>query len=644
MKVHEYQAKKFFAIYGLPVDRNIICRTPDEAVEAYKQLGIEKAVVKAQVHTGGRGKAGGVKLGSNEAEIRQHAEAILGMDIKGFIVDRVLVSEAVDIASEYYMSILVDRKSKCPMLMLSRAGGMDIEQVAKETPEKIEKIVIDPVTGMSDYLAREAAFKLFDDMAQVKQAVPIFKNIYKLFTEKDASLAEINPLVMLKDGSLKAIDAKMTFDDNALFRHPDVAELFEPTEEERKERNAKEKGFSYVNLGGSIGCMVNGAGLAMATMDMIKLYGGEPANFLDIGGSSNPEKIVEAMKLLLSDKHVKVVLINIFGGITRCDDVANGLLEAFKVIETDIPIVIRLTGTNEAEGRAILEGTHFNKDTKLIVQGITGRDGSFHASKMKEYGTNVVGGTSPGKAGQEVCGIPVFNTVKDAVAATGANASIIFVPAPFAKDAMLEAIDGGVKLVICITEGVPTLDAVAAQRYAKIKGVKVIGPNCPGLISPEESMAGIMPTNIFKKGHTGVISRSGTLTYEVVYNLTQAGLGQSTAVGVGGDPVVGLYFEELLRMFQDDPETDSIALIGEIGGDAEERAAKFIKEHVTKPVAVFISGQQAPPGKQMGHAGAIISSGSGSASEKIAAFEAVGVPVARETSEIPELLKKRLNK
>ncbi|SRR3712207_996828 len=283
-----------------------------------------------------------------------------------------------------------------------------------------------------------------------------------------------------------------------------------------------------------------------------------------------------------------------------------------------------------------------HKDSKVIVQGITGRDGSFHATKMKTYGTNVVGGTSPGKAGQEVAGIPVFNTVKDAVEATGADTSIIFVPAPFAKDAMLEAIDGGVKLVICITEGVPTMDAVAAQRYAKIKGVKVIGPNCPGLISPEESMAGIMPTNIFKKGHTGVISRSGTLTYEVVYQLTQAGLGQSTAVGVGGDPVVGLYFEDLLQMFQDDPETDSIALIGEIGGDAEERAAQFIKKNVTKPVAVFISGRQAPPGKQMGHAGAIISGGSGSAEGKVAAFEAVGVPVAKETSEIPELLKKQL--
>ena len=285
-----------------------------------------------------------------------------------------------------------------------------------------------------------------------------------------------------------------------------------------------------------------------------------------------------------------------------------------------------------------------HKDSKVIVQGITGRDGSFHATKMKAYGTQVVGGTSPGKAGQEVAGIPVFNTVRDAVEATGADTSIIFVPAPFAKDAMLEAIDGGVKLVICITEGVPTMDAVAAQRYAKIKGVKVIGPNCPGLISPEESMAGIMPTNIFKKGRTGVISRSGTLTYEVVYQLTQAGLGQSTAIGVGGDPVVGLYFEDLLQMFQDDPETDSIALIGEIGGDAEERAAQFIKQHVTKPVAVFISGRQAPPGKQMGHAGAIISSTSGSAEGKVAAFEAVGVPVANETSQIPELLKKQMGK
>lgn len=369
MKVHEYQAKGFFAQYGVPVDQHFLCRTPEEAVEAYRKLGGGKAVVKAQVHTGGRGKAGGVKLGSSEDEIRKHAEAILGMQIKGYTVDRVLVSEAVDIASEYYVSILVDRKSKCPMMMLSRSGGMDIEQVAKDTPEKIEKIIIDPTIGMADFKANEAAWKLFDDKAQVKQAAKIFKALYRLFVEKDASLVEINPLVLLKDGTLKAIDAKMTFDNNALFRHPDVKECFEPDEDEKKEQWAKDHGFSYVNLGGKIGCMVNGAGLAMATMDMIKLYGGEPANFLDIGGSSNPEKIVEAMKLLLSDKHVNTILINIFGGITRCDDVAKGLLEALDIIKTDIPIVIRLTGTNEAEGREILKGTNFTVATTMADAG-----------------------------------------------------------------------------------------------------------------------------------------------------------------------------------------------------------------------------------------------------------------------------------
>ena len=282
-----------------------------------------------------------------------------------------------------------------------------------------------------------------------------------------------------------------------------------------------------------------------------------------------------------------------------------------------------------------------DNNTRLIVQGITGRDGGFHASKMKSYGTKVVGGTSPGKAGERVDGIPVFNTVKEAVRETGANTSVIFVPAPFAKDAMMEAADAGIRLIICITEGVPTLDVVTAHHFIKSKGARLIGPNCPGLISPEKSLVGIMPTMIFKGGGTGVISRSGTLTYEVVYNLTKSGMGQSTAVGVGGDPVVGLYYQELLEMFENDPDTDSIALIGEIGGDAEEQAAAYIKEHVTKPVAVFIAGQQAPPGKQMGHAGAIISSGAGTAAEKIAAFEAVGVPVAKEPSQIPGLLKSK---
>ena len=283
-----------------------------------------------------------------------------------------------------------------------------------------------------------------------------------------------------------------------------------------------------------------------------------------------------------------------------------------------------------------------NKNTRLIVQGITGRDGGFHTSKMKAYGTNIVGGVSPGKGGQTVEGIPVLNTVEDAVKATQANTSIIFVPASVAADSILEAAEAGIELVIAITEGIPTLDMVKVMPYLKKRGTKLIGPNCPGLITPDEALIGILPGNIFKKGNVGLISRSGTLTYEMVNQLTTNGIGQSTCVGIGGDPVAGLYFQELLQLYEDDPETDAVVLIGEIGGDAEEKAAEYIKNHLTKPVVAFIAGQSAPPGKRMGHAGAIISSGSGTAAEKIAAFEAAGVPVARKPEDIPMLIKRAL--
>lgn len=280
-----------------------------------------------------------------------------------------------------------------------------------------------------------------------------------------------------------------------------------------------------------------------------------------------------------------------------------------------------------------------NKGTRLLVQGITGRDGSFHTNKMIEYGTNVVGGVSPGKGGQAVHGVPVFNTVADAVKKTGANTSIIFVPAAFAADAVFEASEAGIELVIAISEGVPTLDMVKVSPYLQKMGTKLIGANCPGLITPGEALVGILPGTIFKKGNIGLMSRSGTLTYEMVYQLSTNGLGQSTCVGIGGDPVAGLYYQELLKMFEEDPETEAIVIIGEIGGDAEERAANFIREKVSKPVVSFIAGQTAPPGKRMGHAGAIISSGTGTAAEKILAFENAGVRVARQPAEIPELLK-----
>jgi len=281
-----------------------------------------------------------------------------------------------------------------------------------------------------------------------------------------------------------------------------------------------------------------------------------------------------------------------------------------------------------------------NEDTRLIVQGITGHQGQYHTGAMKEFGTAVVGGVTPGKGGQEVMGVPVFDTVREAVSATGANASIIYVPARFLKDAAFEAIDSGVKTVVIITEHVPVHDAMEILAFSQRKGVRVIGPNCPGIASPGRAKVGIMPNSIFMEGDTGVVSRSGTLTYEIVNSLTEAGIGQSTAVGIGGDPIIGTTFIDALRLFQDDPQTKRIVMVGEIGGTAEEEAAEFIKEYVTKPVYSYIAGRTAPPGKRMGHAGAIIAKGRGTAESKIKALESVGVKVAKVPVEIAYLIKK----
>lgn len=359
MKIHEYQAKELFSTFGIPIQRQVLCTVAEEAAIAYNTLAKNEVVVKAQVLTGGRGKAGGIKLAKTKDEALVHARNILGMSIKEYTVDKIIITEAVNIVSEFYMSFVIDRNTKSVLLIMCAEGGIDIEDVAAKTPEKIHHFSIDPFVGIPDYLARKFAFVFFDKAEYVSQFVPIIQRLYKLFVETDASLAEINPLVITDTDKLIAVDAKMTFDDNALYRQPDIQALSELSPEEKVEANAKEKGFSYVHLDGEIGCMVNGAGLAMATMDMIKLYGGTPANFLDIGGSSNPQKVIEAMSLLLRHPEVKVVLINIFGGITRCDDVAVGLLKAFEEIETDIPVIVRLTGTNEKEGRALLEGSRF---------------------------------------------------------------------------------------------------------------------------------------------------------------------------------------------------------------------------------------------------------------------------------------------
>ncbi len=354
MKIHEYQAKEIFSRYLIPVTNEVVCYTVEEAVAAADKLGLP-VVVKAQVLAGGRGKAGGVKLARTKQDVPEMAGKILGMDIKGYTVEKILIAQGVKFSSEFYVGLTIDRNSKSVIFMASSEGGVEIEEVAKDNPDAIHKFVIDPDLGMTPFLARKIAFALFSDFNLVKQGADLFQKLYRIFMDTDSSLVEINPLVITEEGKLLALDGKMNFDDNALFRQSAIEALNEPTEDELKEIDAKEKGLTYIRLDGSIGCMVNGAGLAMATLDLIKYFGGEPANFLDIGGSSNPQKVIDAMNLILSDKNVKVVMINIFGGITRCDDVARGLIIALDKIKVEVPIVVRLSGTNSKEGLEILK-------------------------------------------------------------------------------------------------------------------------------------------------------------------------------------------------------------------------------------------------------------------------------------------------
>jgi succinyl-CoA synthetase beta subunit len=358
MKLHEFQAKGLFQAYDIPTTDGITVQTVEDAVKAADEIGLP-LVLKAQVHVGGRGKAGGVKLVHEEGDIAPTAEAILGLTIKDLPVRKLLVTGAVNIAKEVYLSILLDRGTRTVVFIGCSEGGVEIEQTAKDTPEKILRCECkaSELTDLPMDKLKAFAGQLFDDASQVEQAVVIMAKMGKLFREKDASLVEINPLIVDDKNQVVALDAKMLVDDNALFRHSDLEELRDMDCEDVDELKAKEAGLSFIRLQGNIGCMVNGAGLAMTTMDIIKHFGGAPANFLDVGGSSDPKKVVLAFETILKDPDVKGILVNIFGGITRCDDIANGLLSARKQMEINVPLVVRLVGTNSKEGLALLEGT-----------------------------------------------------------------------------------------------------------------------------------------------------------------------------------------------------------------------------------------------------------------------------------------------
>jgi succinyl-CoA synthetase beta subunit len=377
MNIHEYQAKELLAAQGVPVPMGEVATTPDEAEAIARRLG-GAVVVKAQVHAGGRGKAGGVKLAKTAEEAREKAQAILGMQIKGLTVEKVLIAPAAEIATEAYVGIIMDRESKAPVFMVSAAGGIDIEEVAHSNPDAIRKLAVDTRYGLLPHQAYTLATELYDDVKQQKAAAKILQQLYRAFVQAGGSLAEINPLITTPEGEVQAIDAKFNIDDNELFRRPEIEALRDTSSEDPAEVDARESNLTFIKLDGNVGCVVNGAGLAMATMDLVKYYGGEPANFLDIGGSSNPQKVVDALRIITGDPQVKVILFNIFGGITRTDDVANGIITAMRQNPLQIPIVIRLTGTNEEIALEILSGagitamTDMDEAVKRAVELATG--------------------------------------------------------------------------------------------------------------------------------------------------------------------------------------------------------------------------------------------------------------------------------
>ncbi len=385
MNIHEYQAKEIFKKYNVPTPRGKVAFTVDEAVEAARDLGGDIWVVKAQIHAGGRGLGGGVKLAKSLDEVKKLADEILGMTLvthqtgpEGKLVRKVYIEEGADIQKEYYLGMLLDRAKEMPVMMASTEGGMEIEKVAEETPEKIVKVNIDPTIGFQGFHGRELAFGLGLPKEEVGTFIKFASALYKAYMDNDAEMIEINPLIKTGDGKFLALDAKMGFDDNALGRHPDILEMRDLDEEEPTEVEAKAHGLSYIKLDGNVGCMVNGAGLAMATMDIIKHEGGEPANFLDVGGGANPETVAKGFEIILKDPNVKAIFVNIFGGIVRCDRVANGILEATKITDVNVPVVVRLDGTNAEEAAEILK----NANIENIISATDLADGAKKAVEV----------------------------------------------------------------------------------------------------------------------------------------------------------------------------------------------------------------------------------------------------------------------
>ncbi len=692
MLLNEHDSKLIFAETSVPV--------PQGASLTLAQIkGFDPGFplpwfLKAQVLTGGRGKAGGIKRVDTPEQFAKTAQAILGMKIKGHKVPLLRVEPASDIAQEFYLSFTVSRERRAIVFTVGREGGVEIENLGADNL-LVQEITLPDTIKPHHY--RAAFFHLGLKKEHFKAFYALTAALWQAVRTRNLLLAEVNPLVLTPSGEFIALDGKVEIDDNAAELDETLNAYHRPEHHAPEENTAREAGLSFVKLKGYVGLMVNGAGLAMATMDLLNYSELPAANFLDLGGGADQQRMETAFSLLFGDEQVKMVFINLFGGILSCKKVALAMQAALAGKAPKKPVVARLSGNEAEEGLAILKQLNvdnlylastmteaistltslrpdnapkstftapklaiqgapptrkagFENDrtfdltanTPILVQGITGREGKLHTELMQAYGANIVAGVTPFKGGQEVLGVPVYSSVAKACQEHEIGASIIFVPPAMAADAVREAVASGIGWAICITEGIPQQDMLGTLSGLKDSPTRILGPNTPGLILPGKTKIGILPPAPFSPGPVAILSRSGTLTYEVAARLTEAGIGQSLSLGIGGDPFIGTTFVDLFKMLRNHEETKAIVVLGEIGGKAEELLAAYVVETgFHKPVISFIAGRTAPAGKRLGHAGAILEKGGG-IEEKIKAMQNAGFTVCPDLGSIAEAVKKAL--
>lgn len=672
MLLDEHHSKLLFARHGLPVPPGLALE-PGQTEPAPPSFPAPWCL-KTQVLAGGRGKAGGIRRVERLEDLAEAARALFELPIKGRRPPFLRLEPAVAVTREFYLSLSVSRAARGLVLSAGRQGGIEIESQAGDN---LLHQIVDPAEGPAPHQVRAAFFHLGLSRDHWPAFESLLASLAKAVRADGLLLAEINPLALTGDGHLLALDGKVEIDDNVVDLRPDLAAYRRADHHEPEENAAREAGLAFVKLGGWVGLMGNGAGLAMASMDLLNLAGLPAANFLDLGGGADQERMETALALLFGDSRVEAVFINLFGGILSCEKVALALRQALHGRKPTKPVVVRMSGNGATAGLAILEalklpgiilvrdmagairalaelkpgtppnapqeyspaqrragravppsdGLGLNAESRVLVQGITGREGRLHTKLMLDYGTRVVAGVTPFKGGQEVHGVPVYDSVAQAARDQRIDASVIFVPARGAADAVLEAAQAGIPWVVCITEGVPQRDMLRVLDRLRGCPTRLVGPNTPGLLVPNQIKLGILPADPFTPGPVALLSRSGTLTYEAAARLSAADIGQSACLGIGGDPFVGTSFVQALDMLAGHEPTRAVLVLGEIGGSAEEELAEYVTATAyPKPVLCFIAGRTAPPGRRLGHAGAILER-EGGVADKLAALESAGITI-----------------